>query len=215
MMTENGEPQVLLIDDDVSILGSLVKIFSKQDFVTVAVNNFVEAKRFIDLFKFDVVVVDLIISNDEGAAEQQGFDFCRLLLDKYEVPVIILSAVDDPSTIEYAGRLSIDNYVVKPFDPNDLIRLILDKCRASKRRQIKQKRQNYLSRKTLLTKGEKKLVDFLANNKDKDNCVYLDALEDRLKILMSGDLARKVPELISLEKEECGGKVKVKVRVDI
>jgi response regulator RpfG family c-di-GMP phosphodiesterase len=75
-----------------------------------------EARKFLDKQPFDLALCDV---NMPG---ESGIDLARHIASEYEdTAVIILTAVDDPKTADAAIEAGTYGYIIKPFNPNELI----------------------------------------------------------------------------------------------
>jgi DNA-binding response OmpR family regulator len=63
----------------------------------------------------DLIVLDLMLP------EVSGWDVCRTLRTESNVPIIMLTALDDDSDKIVGLELGADDYVVKPFNPKELV----------------------------------------------------------------------------------------------
>jgi len=84
----------------------------------------------------DLVILDL------GLPDHQGFDILprlKKLRKNSPLPVIILTVCGDQESRDKAAELGADAYITKPFNPDDLIRIISDKLQGEGHRTIKSK----------------------------------------------------------------------------
>ena len=82
-----------------------------------------DGNRAIDLLSendYDLVVVDIHLPY------RSGLELVRFIRSDQgkETPVLVLTAFSDPQMQRQAGELGISDYVVKPFDPSDLVKRI-------------------------------------------------------------------------------------------
>ena len=108
-------PHLLLVDDDEDILSLLTNFFSKHSHsVSVAQNG---AAMFAALEKqpIDLVILDVMLQREDG------FDLCRRLRAHSVLPVIMLTAVSDPTDRVVGLELGADDYLTKPFDQSELL----------------------------------------------------------------------------------------------
>lgn len=109
--------QLLIIDDSKSILSVISYIFSHK-FEVVKKNNGLEAWTWIQEGNIpDIIVCDI------NMPEMDGWEFLKNLKANslYEdIPVIILSTIDStPEKIRFL-KLGVEDYLVKPFNPEEL-----------------------------------------------------------------------------------------------
>jgi len=106
--------QILIIEDDVNI-AELEKDYLQLNGykVEIAQDGEVGFKKAL-LGIYDVIIVDLMLP------KKSGFDIVRELRDKFEIPIIIVSAKnEDIDKIRGLG-FGADDYITKPFSPSEL-----------------------------------------------------------------------------------------------
>lgn len=110
----DDRPLVLLVDDDLDILASLRLHLRADHYEVVAAARVGDGKRLVHERLPHVAVVDLMLPDGSG------LDVARELRQFAEVPVIVLTAVDDEqSKVEQLRELA-DDYVTKPFSAREL-----------------------------------------------------------------------------------------------
>ncbi len=111
-MTNN---KVLIVDDDEHI-AELIKIyFEKDGFTTVTANN---GKKAVELFKSEapaIVILDVMMP------EMDGWQVCREIRRVSNIPIIMLTAKGETFDKVLGLELGADDYMVKPFEPKELI----------------------------------------------------------------------------------------------
>ena len=108
-------PAVLLVDDDPTLLSVLGRRVSRAGYETQTARSGAEALRFLDQTWPSLLVVDLMMPG------MDGFELCRRVKRVADLPIIVLSAVDDPGAKVSALELYAEDYVTKPFDPDELV----------------------------------------------------------------------------------------------
>lgn len=112
---------VLVVDDDPNIF-ELVQLYVASDKVEVL--QALDAYTGLDLVMRqppDVVVLDIMMPG------MDGLEMCRTLRNIPEIaetPVVILSAKSEEEDIEAGYEAGADDYVTKPFEPEELATLI-------------------------------------------------------------------------------------------
>ena len=106
---------VLVADDDPSILESLQAGMEVEGWQSHAVFNGHEAIKFVHERNPDMVILS---TNMPGMS---GVDVCRHVSAISEIPVIMLAARHDPEERALCFSLGADDYINKPFQPQDLI----------------------------------------------------------------------------------------------
>ncbi len=106
---------ILVVDDEEKIRIVIKKYAEFEGYNIVEAGDGMEA---IDKFKeesFDLVILDVMMP------ELNGFSTCRELKKIKDVPVIMLSARGEEYDKIHGFELGIDDYVVKPFSPKELM----------------------------------------------------------------------------------------------
>lgn len=106
--------KVLVVDDEIKIRRILQQILLKEGFAVVEAENGREALACFFAEKPDLVILDVIMP------EMDGFDFLRTIRKNHDTPVIILSAKDELLDKTIGFTLEADDYVAKPFSPQEL-----------------------------------------------------------------------------------------------
>ena len=106
---------VLLIEDEPSI-GSLVRTYFERDgFAVVWLRSGEEALYELAGRKIDLVVLDI------GLPGIDGFEVCRRIRARSQVPILMLTARDEEPDRITGFELGADDYVLKPFSPRELV----------------------------------------------------------------------------------------------
>lgn len=108
----------VLAVDDVAIILSRITDALEGHYNVVTVNSGVRALKYLDKNKPDLILLDLWMP------ELNGFDILQLLQarpDWKDIPVIVLTGVEDKDSIIKGIEYGIRDYILKPFDQNDLL----------------------------------------------------------------------------------------------
>jgi two-component system KDP operon response regulator KdpE len=109
-----SEPLVLAVDDEAGIL-RLVKLeLSQQGFRVVTAGDGEEALRVAEEQRPDIVLLDIVMP------EMTGLEVMRKLREQSNAPVILVTAKDTDSDKVRGLELGADDYIVKPFSPDEL-----------------------------------------------------------------------------------------------
>ena len=115
-MTEAGAagPQLLLVEDEESI-GALVHAYLEQSGYRVAwVRSGEDALGSLERVQPRMVILDI------GLPGQDGFDVCRGIRARSDVPILMLTARDEERDRVAGLEVGADDYVTKPFSPREL-----------------------------------------------------------------------------------------------
>jgi DNA-binding response OmpR family regulator len=106
---------ILVVDDELSIQ-ELVKLYlEKEGFRVESAGSGKEALERIGVVKPSLVVLDIMLP------DMNGFDVCRELRQKYDVPVLMLTARKDDIDKILGLEMGADDYLTKPFNPRELV----------------------------------------------------------------------------------------------
>jgi two-component system response regulator RegX3 len=107
--------RVLLVEDDQAIASPLVRGLEREGFTVRHCETGAEALATFAAEPTDVVLLDL------GLPDVDGFDLCREVRTRSEVPIIVVTARGDEIDRVVGLELGADDYVVKPFGLRELV----------------------------------------------------------------------------------------------
>jgi two-component system KDP operon response regulator KdpE len=106
---------VLLVDDEVSIQRAVGPLLRSRGYDVEVASTGAEALRLVADGAPDLIVLDL------GLPDIEGTDVCRRIREHLKVPIIVLSARGAEADKVNALDLGADDYVTKPFGPEELL----------------------------------------------------------------------------------------------
>ena len=106
---------ILLAEDDEDIVKLLKLYLENEGFSTFWAKDGVEATEIFDKQKIDLALVDIMMPR------MNGYELTKYIRQKSNVPIIILSAAQLDSDKILGLNLGADDYMVKPFNPLELI----------------------------------------------------------------------------------------------
>jgi len=107
--------RILLVDDEVPILRSLTPLLMSRGFTVDGATTGAAALEAFRRGPPDVIVLDL------GLPDVEGNDVCRQIRSESNVPIIVLSARNRESEKIAALDQGADDYLTKPFSPEELL----------------------------------------------------------------------------------------------
>jgi two-component system KDP operon response regulator KdpE len=110
-----GGRKVLVVDDEPQIVRALRVLLRDAGFEALPAGGVQEALDLAALHAPEAAIVDLMLPDGSGV------DVCRGLREWTQVPVIVLSAVDEETEKVRALEAGADDYVTKPFGPGELL----------------------------------------------------------------------------------------------
>ncbi len=107
--------KILIVDDDENICELLNLYLKKDGFDTVIANNGKRAVEYAEKYSPDLIMLDIMLP------ELDGWQVCREIRKKSEVPIIMLTAKGETFDKILGLELGADDYVTKPFDTKEVI----------------------------------------------------------------------------------------------
>lgn len=109
------QPQILIVDDARDIREPLGQYLRKQGLRTLLAGNAGEARRLLEDSTPALVVLDIMMPGEDGLS------LCRWLVAQGGPPVILLTAMADETDRIVGLELGADDYMIKPFNPRELL----------------------------------------------------------------------------------------------
>jgi two-component system phosphate regulon response regulator OmpR len=119
-MTEDNSvlddaPHLLIVDDDKRIRELLQKFLNGKGFRVTVAADAAEARRKLEGLDFDLLVLDVMMPGENGIA------LTGALREIRNIPVILLTALSEAESRVAGLEAGADDYLVKPFDPRELV----------------------------------------------------------------------------------------------
>ena len=108
------EPLVLAVDDEAGILRLIKLELTTQGFRVVTASSGEEALRMAEEQRPDIALLDIVMP------EMTGLEVMRRLRERSSIPVILLTAKGSESDKVRGLELGADDYLAKPFSPDEL-----------------------------------------------------------------------------------------------
>lgn len=107
--------KILVVDDDTNISELIALYLNKEGYETKEVANGKLALEVFEEFKPDLVLLDIMLPGADG------YDVCKEIRKKHRTPIIMLTAKGEVFDKVLGLELGADDYMVKPFDPKELV----------------------------------------------------------------------------------------------
>lgn len=107
--------KILLVEDSETIIMGLKYSLEQENFNVEIAKTVLESKKIIEKEEFDLVLLDITLPDGNG------FDICKFIKQKKELPVIFLTARDEETNVVMGLDLGADDYIIKPFRIRELI----------------------------------------------------------------------------------------------
>jgi len=143
-------PHILVVDDSADIREPLAKYLGKNGLRVSKANGGGEMRRVLKTNAIDLVILDIMMPGEDGLA------LCRMLRETTQIPVILLTALSEETDRVVGLEIGADDYVVKPFNPRELlarVRAVLRRLHAGQRAPTDQARRIRFERWTLDVAG--------------------------------------------------------------
>lgn len=107
--------KILIVDDDPHICELVALILRSEGFTVAEATDGFDALDRLATFKADLVLLDVMMPR------MDGWELCRQLRAVYDIPLLMLTAKGETSQKVKGFELGADDYLVKPFDPPELV----------------------------------------------------------------------------------------------
>ncbi len=115
-MTDSAPLHLLVVDDDDRIRGLLQKFLIRNGYLVSVAPDAARARRLLAGLDFDLIVVDVMMPGEDGIS------LTRALRDQgVMVPVLLLTARGEAESRIDGLEAGADDYLVKPFEPRELL----------------------------------------------------------------------------------------------
>ena len=107
--------KILIVDDDENIAELISLYLTKECFDTMMVHDGYDALTAFETYRPNLILLDLMLPGIDG------YQVCREIRSKSNVPIIMLSAKGEVFDKVLGLELGADDYVIKPFDSKELV----------------------------------------------------------------------------------------------
>ena len=105
---------ILIIDDDQRLRELLEEYLSEKKYKIYLVDDFTSAQEILEYFIFDLIIVDRMMPSGDG------IDLIKIIKEKDNTPTILLTAMGETENIIQGLKFGADDYLSKPFEPEEL-----------------------------------------------------------------------------------------------
>jgi len=107
--------RLLLVEDDEALSMGIEFTLKDEGYQVLTAGTIKEGKTLIEREKLDLVILDV------NLPDGNGYNLCKLIRDKYDVPVIFLTALDEEVNVVMGFEMGGDDYITKPFRVKELL----------------------------------------------------------------------------------------------
>ena len=106
---------ILVVDDDNRIRELVKEYLEENNFIVTTATDAFDAKRKLDIIKFDILILDIMMPGESGLSLAQK------IKQSISVPIILLTAKRESDDRIRGLELGADDYLGKPFEPKELL----------------------------------------------------------------------------------------------
>jgi two-component system phosphate regulon response regulator OmpR len=106
---------ILIVDDDNRLLSLLDRYLHQNKFRVTCASDSREARQQLDFFEFDLLIVDVMMPGETG------IELINDLRKTLDVPILLLTAMNEPDDRILGLESGADDYLAKPFEPRELV----------------------------------------------------------------------------------------------
>ena len=107
--------KILLVEDNETIVMGLKYSLEQENFQVISALNVEKAKEILNQETIDLILLDVTLPDGNG------FELCKYIKQKLDVPVIFLTAQDEETSVVVGLDMGADDYIVKPFRTRELM----------------------------------------------------------------------------------------------
>ena len=122
---------ILVVDDDNRIRDLVKQYLNENNFLVTTANSAEDANKKIEVVKFDLIVLDIMMPG------KSGLEFTQENKNSINTPIILLTAKSEVSERVEGLEVGADDYLPKPFEPKELVLRIKNILNKTKRRDLK------------------------------------------------------------------------------
>ena len=124
-MDQAAITRLLLVDDEAALREPLAEYLSRQGFSVTEAASAAQARSLLKTEMPDLVLLDIMMPGEDGLS------LCRHLAETHAIPTILLTAKGEATDRIVGLEIGADDYVVKPFEPRELVARIRSVLRRS------------------------------------------------------------------------------------
>ena len=117
---EGFKKRILAVDDDIIVLTRITNIL-RNDYELVTVNSGMRALRYLREEKPDLILLDIRMAQQDGIETLREI---RNMEERKDIPVIMLTGVENKDIVVESAKLGVCDYLLKPFSSTELLKRI-------------------------------------------------------------------------------------------
>ena len=116
-----GGQRILVVEDRMALLIAIQSILETEGYSILTATNGVEALQVMEEVRPDLILSDILMP------QMDGFALCEAVRARPEwasIPFIFLTAKAEREDVAKSKALGVEDYIIKPFDPEDLLEAV-------------------------------------------------------------------------------------------
>ena len=106
---------VLVVDDEQNIVNIIAFNLKKEGYEVLTAGDGEEAVEIVEKHQPDLILLDIMMP------KMDGYEACRKIREKYNIPIIMLTARAEELDKVLGLEMGADDYIVKPFSPREVV----------------------------------------------------------------------------------------------
>mgnify|MGYP001446768751 FL=1 len=127
---EKNNFHILVVDDDNKIKSLIKQFLEEKGFIVSTASDANEAKVKTNIFNFNLLILDVMMPG------QDGYELTKEIKQSRDIPIILLTAKGEVENRIHGLELGADDYLGKPFDPQELLLRIKNIIKKNKDKNI-------------------------------------------------------------------------------
>ncbi len=123
-MSQTGEKdskkRILAVDDTAIVLARISNTL-RDEYDVITANSGVRALKYLEQEKPDLILLDIQMSQKDGIETLREI---RAMKDRWDIPVIMLTGMEEKDFVLASAKLGIRDYILKPFGSEELLKRI-------------------------------------------------------------------------------------------
>ena len=107
--------QILVVDDDVSLVETIMQLLQDDGHQVLVAHTAEDGLKMAVSAEPDLILLDIMIP------AMGGLEVCRRIRERSNVPIIFLTALGDVDSVVHGLNVGADDYLVKPYQPPELL----------------------------------------------------------------------------------------------
>ena len=112
---EKNKFHILVVDDDDKIRELIKQFLIEKGFIVSSAVDSLDAKSKLEIFNFHLIILDVMMPG------QSGYELTKELKQTKNIPIILLTAKGEVESRIHGLELGADDYLGKPFEPQELL----------------------------------------------------------------------------------------------